>query len=117
MKTYELRRDGDGPKVTVEQFGRRRPLRHVVFHSPTGFEWGYGGSGPADLALSILTDFFGEHPGKRQLLSGRTRGWRLHQAFKWDIIGQVPPAGINLTQARISTWVLAQRELSKEIAS
>lgn len=23
-------------------------------HSPTGFNWGYGGSGPAQLALSIL---------------------------------------------------------------
>ena len=34
--------------------GKSRPLRHVVLHSPTGFGWGYGGSGPADLALSIL---------------------------------------------------------------
>ena len=25
-------------------------------HSPTGFEWGYGGSGPAQLALSILQE-------------------------------------------------------------
>ena len=25
-----------------------------VWHSPTGFEWSYGGSGPADLALNIL---------------------------------------------------------------
>jgi hypothetical protein len=30
------------------------PLRHIVRHSRTGFEYGYGGSGPADLALSIL---------------------------------------------------------------
>ncbi len=35
------------------------PLKHIVRHSPTGFNWGYGGSGPADLALSILTDVFG----------------------------------------------------------
>jgi hypothetical protein len=34
-------------------------LKHIVRHSPTGFNWGYGGSGPADLALSILTDVFG----------------------------------------------------------
>lgn len=26
-------------------------------HSPTGFEWGYGGSGPSQLALGILLDF------------------------------------------------------------
>lgn len=29
-------------------------LRHVVRHSPNGFGWGYGGSGPADLARSLL---------------------------------------------------------------
>src|SRR5467141_965015 len=25
-------------------------------HSPTGFAWGYGGSGPAQLALALLID-------------------------------------------------------------
>src|SRR5579862_9119212 len=29
----------------------------VVSHRPSGFEWGYGGSGPADLALNILNWF------------------------------------------------------------
>lgn len=27
-------------------------------HSPDGFEWGYGGSGPSQLALAILLDYF-----------------------------------------------------------
>lgn len=36
------------------------PLRHWVRHSPTGFEWGYGGSGPADLARSILAHHLGD---------------------------------------------------------
>ncbi|GAB7010957.1 DUF6166 domain-containing protein [Halorubrum trueperi] len=26
-------------------------------HSPSGFEWGYGGSGPAQLALALLLDY------------------------------------------------------------
>ena len=26
---------------------------NIVYHSPTGFEWGYAGSGPADLALNL----------------------------------------------------------------
>jgi hypothetical protein len=26
----------------------------IIYHSPDGFEYGYGGSGPADLALNIL---------------------------------------------------------------
>ena len=31
--------------------------RHDLYnHSPDGFEWGYGGSGPSQLALAILAD-------------------------------------------------------------
>lgn len=29
----------------------------LVNHSPSGFEWGYGGSGPAQLALALLLDY------------------------------------------------------------
>ena len=35
-------------------------LLHIERHSPDGFNWGYGGSGPADTALSILTDCVGK---------------------------------------------------------
>ena len=31
-----------------------RPSLEIVNHSPDGFNWGYGGSGPAQLALAIL---------------------------------------------------------------
>ena len=30
----------------------------VYNHSPDGFNWSYGGSGPAQLALAILIEFF-----------------------------------------------------------
>jgi hypothetical protein len=43
------------PDGTAEVSG----CKHVVRHSPTGMEWGYGGSGPSDLALSALTQWFG----------------------------------------------------------
>ena len=37
------------------------PLRlDLVNHSPTGFEWGYGGSGPAQLALAMLAHHLGD---------------------------------------------------------
>lgn len=36
---------------------KTEPLNHIVRHSPTGFEWGYMGSGPSDLSLSILVDY------------------------------------------------------------
>jgi hypothetical protein len=35
------------------------PLTHFVRHSPTGFGWGYGGSGPAELARCILLAVLG----------------------------------------------------------
>lgn len=35
-------------------------LQHHPKHSPTGFSWGYAGSGPADLARSMLIDHLGE---------------------------------------------------------
>jgi hypothetical protein len=49
----------------------------VFNHSPTGFSWGYGGSGPAQLALAILLRYL---PAKEAV--------SLHQAFKWAIIAQ-----------------------------
>lgn len=63
-----------------------RPLLHVVHHSPSGFEWGYGGSGPSDLALSILCDYFEEDPSevKQSLMhhwARPTRAATLHHVF------------------------------------
>ena len=65
MKIYKGKRiktPGDlypyGIKVTVNN----KPLKHRVYHSPTGFEWGFEGSGPADLARSILWDHLGKEP-------------------------------------------------------
>ena len=62
-----LQRADDGSVVTN--------IPHlVVEHSPTGFEFGFGGSGPADLALNIVEvilrkmDYQGE---KVQCFDGR----------------------------------------------
>lgn len=41
--------DNGNPATNINQL--------IVRHSPTGFEWGYSGSGPADFALNILLHF------------------------------------------------------------
>lgn len=51
-----------GPNVVevVEADGRVRkldPRYDLRNHSPDGFEWGYTGSGPSQLALAICADF------------------------------------------------------------
>jgi Family of unknown function (DUF6166) len=57
------------------------PLRLDLFnHSPTGFSWGYGGSGPAQLALALLADALGDDD----------RAVRLHQAFKFKVVACWP---------------------------
>ena len=39
-----------------EQLTPERSLE-LANHSPSGFEWGYSGSGPAQLALALLLDY------------------------------------------------------------
>lgn len=51
----------------------------ICNHSPDGFSWGYGGSGPAQLALAILLE---ELP--QELAT------RYYQAFKWRVIASLP---------------------------
>jgi hypothetical protein len=49
--------------ICVEADGARRELRlrlDLARHSPTGFEWGYEGSGPSQLALALLADCLGD---------------------------------------------------------
>ena len=61
MKIYRGWRSKFGTRVLVEDRGRLHYLkRHdPANHSPDGFEWGYGGSGPACLASSLAQDATG----------------------------------------------------------
>ena len=47
-------------------------------HSPDGFQWGYGGSGPAQLALAMLAYEFGNSVAKRY-----------YQDFKWRFVARL----------------------------
>ena len=86
MKTYEGRREGYVAEVTVNGYPLN-PRLDLWNHSPTGFEWGYGGSGPAQLALALLSDHLDDddqalelhHEFKREVVAkfGR-RGWTQH---------------------------------------
>jgi Family of unknown function (DUF6166) len=79
MKTYEGYRQGYAVIVTVN--GRSlNPRLDLYNHSPTGFEWGYCGSGPAQLALAILADH----------LSDDREALNLYQRFKWAVVVGLP---------------------------
>jgi Family of unknown function (DUF6166) len=84
QKTYYGFDDSKGAvAVFVSSPGQQMrplPLRcDIVNHSPTGFSWGYAGSGPAQLALAILADYFGCAHAARPL----------HQLFKFAAISGI----------------------------
>jgi hypothetical protein len=70
----------------------------VLNHSPQGFEWGYGGSGPAQLALAILLDFGVARP----------RAIALYQRFKTDVIAKLPAEWI-LDASEIRKWLEGEK--------
>lgn len=74
---------------------QQRPGVH--FHSPTGYAWGYFGSGPAQLAQDLLRHHTGREPHPA-----------LYQRFKADVIARYRiDAGWLLTGTEIDRWLEA----------
>ncbi|HNR71954.1 MAG TPA: DUF6166 domain-containing protein [Verrucomicrobiota bacterium] len=100
MKKYEGFRENGQPLVLVlNGTGRRAlaagPSQQIIDHAPYGFEWGYGGSGPAQLALAILLD----HTRNPTIAS------RHYQAFKREFIAPAPDAGFTITADQVGAWL------------
>lgn len=93
FKTYHGSRVGNKTFVRVQLRGESRRLMHIVRHSPDGFEWGYGGSGPTDLALAILTDVMGEEPRRD-----------VYNQFKWDFVARWGDVW-SITEAEVLAWL------------
>jgi hypothetical protein len=51
-------------------------------HSPTGFSWGYNGSGPTQLALALLLDVAGRE--------GEDLALAWYREFRWDTVSRWP---------------------------
>src|SRR6266850_8369691 len=85
MKAYRGGRSLDGAIVTVDgqPLSPRYDLKQL---SATGFEWTYEGAGPAQLALALLADHFGDdaralqlyEPFMRHLVAGLDNSWELN---------------------------------------
>jgi hypothetical protein len=91
-RVYVFRRD-PAPWIEVrEPDGTTRRLRHRVRHSRAGLDWGYGGSGPADAALSILWDHLGDEPTSS-----------IYQSFKWNVVAHLRD-GSTLGQRDVNEW-------------
>lgn len=82
-KSFHGIRTQEGARVWVQTRNAMFPLpprNDVHNHSPDGFEWGYGGSGPAQLALAICLE----------LLEGNApRALAVYQDVKWRFVGSL----------------------------
>jgi hypothetical protein len=98
MKLCQGLRSKLGTVVTVTQGSRSSeldPRFDLRNHSPTGFEWGYGGSGPAQLALAILADHFGNDEIAQ----------RFYQDFKFKVVGRFTE----------DEWTLSSKDIDSAI--
>lgn len=67
-------------------------------HSPDGFAWGYGGSGPAQLALALLLEAG---------LDDKTAS-RLHQDFKFEHVARWPEGDSAEIELDVAGWAAAR---------
>ena len=77
--------------------------RTLCKHSPTGLEWGYGGSGPADLALNAL----------HQMTGSLATAFRHYQAFKFRFVAGIDEEGGVIRRAEVDAW-LRERAAEEE---
>jgi len=97
-RQYAANLDGEATGSTalvwVEVADQRQQLPMCLEmrnHSPAGFEWGYQGSGPAQLALALVVDACGPE----------YRSAALYQRFKERVVARLPRDAWTLTVEQV----------------
>src|SRR3989442_957585 len=90
-----------GETLEVRALDPRYDLRR---HSPDGFQWGYSGSGPAQLALALLADALADDAIAQALYQEFKREFVARWQWRW----QVDRATLRLWAA--GRWARQQRE-------
>jgi hypothetical protein len=101
MKSYHLYRVTENnwqePHCDVidSATGARYPLRDTHRHGQ-GFEWGYGGTGPSNLACAIWQEFLGRPHQRDQ--------WWPCQQLKEALLQYMPREGGVITDRDLADW-------------
>ncbi len=72
-----------------------KPSQEIMNHSPDGFNWGYSGSGPSQLALAMLLEVYGS---KQVAL-------KFYNRFTKEVIAHMPERWV-LTDEAIRQWMV-----------
>lgn len=109
MREYIGKRSPDGCVVTVHGPKGAYPLppcNNVRNHSPDGFNWGYGGSGPAQLSLALLCDCCGVEMAREY-----------YQDFKFRVISGLEGDEWSLFESDVLQAISDIRKLREEKAT
>lgn len=106
-KIYKGINSGTGGQgVIVIDGDKKYSLRHLYRHSIDGFQWGYGGSGPADLARSMLIDLLGNFA--KSIVD------HIYQDFKRDFI-EIASDDLEIKEENIRAWLKTKKISSQRI--
>jgi hypothetical protein len=95
MKMYSAQRNEHHELVVTVDGKALDPRLDLRCHSPDGFECGYGGSGPSQLALALLADCLGDEVALDR-----------HHLFKWAVVAKLPE----------HRWTLTSEEIQRKLA-
>lgn len=106
-----MRIDGDAQVlVMTDKTMQPLPVRlDVIEHSPDGFEWGYAGSGPAQLAMALCIDALGgNEPGAHAGIISRAR--TVYHRFMVEHLSQLPGPRVHndewsFTGNQVRQWI------------
>lgn len=93
-KWFVGHRTESGCRVLVWDGSRHRPLSPMLSllrKSPTGFEWGYGGSGPAQLSFAILWAVFQREDFCKEM----------YQEFKYHVISRLEKRAWTMSETEV----------------
>lgn len=80
-----------------------RRSQRLFNHSPDGFAWGYGGSGPSQLALALLLEAGADDE----------TAVRLHHDFKFEHVGSWAhdgPGSVQVVDLDVAVWIEEHRD-------
>lgn len=94
---YHGRRTEHGCAVDVEEDGECYVLhpRHDLRNHSADIEWGFSGSGPAQLALALAAD----------VLQDDDKAQDIYQRLRSKLVASLPHEGWVLTEGRIRTSI------------
>jgi len=97
----------DGRPLPYVRFDRSG---YIIADASGHLNWGYTGGGAANLALSILADYFGETPLSGEARRDIPQAWKYHYNFKMDFVAWFEHKEWEIWSGAITAWLKEQKE-------